>query len=288
MFEVIFLCILGTAWVLFATIQDIKSREVADWLNYSLIIFALGFRFFYSLFSNSLDFSFFYQGLIGLGIFFIFGNVLYYSHFFAGGDAKLMIALGTILPFSYSFILNLRLFLVFFLVFLFIGAVYGIACSFVLAIINYNSFNKEFKKRFKNSKKIISVFLIIGILFLFLGYFYELFLFLGIIVFLSPYFLIFAKSVEECCMIKKLKPNELTEGDWLYEDVSIKGNKIYSKWEGLNKKEIALLKKHKKDVKIKQGIPFVPVFLISFILYLIFYFYGILFGTLILSNLFGF
>jgi len=50
------------------------------------------------LFSEA-GFGFFYQGLIGLGIFFVLGNALYYGRMFAGGDAKLMIALGAVLPF---------------------------------------------------------------------------------------------------------------------------------------------------------------------------------------------
>ena len=48
---VVLIC-LALVWILFATIQDLRSREVANWLNFSLIIFALGLRFFYGLFSN--------------------------------------------------------------------------------------------------------------------------------------------------------------------------------------------------------------------------------------------
>ena len=102
MFEVIFLFVLALIWIMFATVQDIRKREVANWVSFSLIIFALGFRFFYSLFSD-MGFDFFYQGLIGFGIFLILGNLLYYGKMFAGGDAKLMIALGAVLPFSVIF-----------------------------------------------------------------------------------------------------------------------------------------------------------------------------------------
>jgi Flp pilus assembly protein protease CpaA len=60
MFEVIFLIVLAVVWIGAATICDLKSREVPNWINFSLIIFALGFRFFYSLFSqNAQGFSFF-------------------------------------------------------------------------------------------------------------------------------------------------------------------------------------------------------------------------------------
>jgi len=59
MLEIIFLVLLGLIWIIFAVVQDIKKKEIANWLNFSLIIFALGFRFFYSLFENS-GYGFFY------------------------------------------------------------------------------------------------------------------------------------------------------------------------------------------------------------------------------------
>ena len=116
MIEVIFLWILGLIWIISASVQDLKKREIANWLSFSLIIFALGFRFFYSFFTG--DFNFFYQGLIGLGIFFVLGNLFYYARIFAGGDTKLMIALGPILAFKDKFISNLEIFALFFLIFI--------------------------------------------------------------------------------------------------------------------------------------------------------------------------
>ena len=114
MFEV-YLIVLAVVWMIFAVIQDLKSKEIANWLNFSLLIFALGFRFFYSLFNGS--FSYLYQGLIGFGIFFIAGNLLYYGKMFAGGDTRLMYSLGAILPFSTVFATNLKIFAVFFFYF---------------------------------------------------------------------------------------------------------------------------------------------------------------------------
>lgn len=133
MIEVIFLVVLALIWMLFATVQDLKMREVANWLNFSLIIFALGFRFFWSLFAAD-SFAFFYQGLIGFGIFFVLGNLFYYGRMFAGGDAKLMIALGAILPFSDNFSVNFNIFIWFFLLFIFIGSIYGFIWSAYLAV----------------------------------------------------------------------------------------------------------------------------------------------------------
>ena len=52
----IVLIVLAFIWIVFASIQDWRTKEVSDWLNASLLIFALLFRFLYSLFSNSWNF----------------------------------------------------------------------------------------------------------------------------------------------------------------------------------------------------------------------------------------
>jgi len=271
MYEVIFLIVLALIWIVFATIQDIRTREVANWLNFSLIIFALGFRFFYGLFSQS-NFGFFYQGLIGLGIFFVLGNALYYGRMFAGGDAKLMIALGVVLPFSEIFKINLRIFAGWFFIFLFVGALYGLAVSLYLGIVNFKKFRGEFSKRLKGKRKFIYPVMLIGLVLMVFGFIENLFFYLGVLVFALPYFYLYAKSVEEVCMIRKIKTKYLTEGDWLYSDLKVGGKIIKASWDGLNKKDIELIRKEHKEVKIKQGIQFVPVFLISFVVLVYFYF----------------
>jgi len=279
----VFLLILALIWIIFASVQDLKKREVANWLNFSLIIFALGFRFFYSVFnpSNSFfGFNFLIQGLIGLGIFFVLGNLFYYGRIFAGGDAKLMIALGAILPLSNSLFINLKIFAVFLFIFLVIGAIYGFIWSFVLVSKNTKDFKEEFFKIFKTNKNKVYSTMILGLLLMFLGFLQSLLLFIGVLVFILPCLFIYAKAIEEVSMVKQVPLKQLTEGDWLYEDLKIKvGRKnkiIKSKWEGLNKEEIKLIRKKYKNktVKIKQGIAFVPVFLISFILLIILYFYS--------------
>ena len=108
--------------------------------------------------------------------------------------------------------------------------------------------------------------MVLGLILMTIGFFEELFFVLGIFIFGIPYVFIYAKAIDETCMIKKINPKELTEGDWLYKDVKISKNKIIkANWEGLSLKEIKLLKKSKKQILIRQGIPFVPVFLIAFL-----------------------
>ncbi|MFH1431038.1 MAG: prepilin peptidase, partial [Nanoarchaeota archaeon] len=169
MIEVIFLICLALVWIGFASVQDLKNREVANWLSFSLIIFALGFRFFYCLFDSG-NFAFFYQGLIGLGIFFILGNLLYYGRMFAGGDAKLMIALGAVLPFSENFFTNLNIFVLFFFVFLFSGAVYGLVISTGLCLRNFKKFKNEFFRLFKKNKKLFYAPMIFGLILMACGF----------------------------------------------------------------------------------------------------------------------
>ncbi len=274
MFEVIFLFVLGLIWIVFATVQDVRRREIANWLNFSLIVFALGFRFFYSLFSD-LGFHFFYQGLIGFGIFLILGNLLYYGKMFAGGDAKLMIALGAVLPFSVIFNDNLKTFVLFFVLFLLVGAVYSIGASIYLSFRNFKKFKREFSKQFKKNKKLSILAIFVALILVAFGFLDSLFFVLGSMVFVLPYLYIYVKSVDEACMIKKVRTTKLTEGDWLYKDLKVGKKTIKAKWDGLSKAEIKLIQRKLNFVTIRNGIPFTPVFLISFILLFFFWRIGL-------------
>ncbi len=267
-FPELFLIGLALIWLVFAVIQDIKTREVADWLNFSLIMFALGFRFFYSLFNS--QWWFLIQGIIGLGVFIVLGNLLYYCRIFAGGDAKLLIALGTVLPLSNSFKGDLLIFGLFLFLFLLCGALYGIFYSFVLISSDVGKFKKNFKGMFKKNKKYIYLSLVLAIVIAILGMWIKLFIALALIIFILPYLFIMAKTVEEIFMIKSLSVKDLREGDWLYEDLKIGKRIIKKDFEGLSKKDIDFIRKnYRKNVVIKEGIPFVPVFFIAFVLFLL-------------------
>jgi Flp pilus assembly protein protease CpaA len=267
MYEVIFLWVLALAYIIFAVVQDFKTREIANWITFSLAIFAIVFRFFYSLFGDS-GFSFFFQGLIGFAIFFALGNLFYYSRVFAGGDAKLMIALGAILPISEIFSINFFNFVTFLLIFLFSGFAYILIASIVLCIRNFKSFRKEFLSQIKRNKTIFLLCNTIGIAFLIIGIFWFTFLTLGILTLLLFYLYLFSKSIDEVCMIKNIQSNHLREGDWLYSDVHIGKNVIKASWDGLTKQEISQIKKKYEKTKIRQGIPFSPNFLIAFAIFI--------------------
>ena len=65
----------GLAGSLAASVSDIKTREVPDWLNYSLIFSGLSIRLIFSLFSSK--WSYFLFGELGFGLMFLFGYLLY-------------------------------------------------------------------------------------------------------------------------------------------------------------------------------------------------------------------
>jgi hypothetical protein len=290
----IILTTIAIIWLVTATLQDIRKREVANWLNFSLIIIGLGIRAITSIIAN--EKGYFINALLFLLIFFVLANILYYGRIFAGGDAKLLIALGVIFATTPSFLQHIQTlfplqnekyqllqsmiipfeahFLITFLVnVLFLGSLYGIIYSIVLSILNRKVFLKEFRKAIRKKTFLKLIYLFPAFLFLMIAIMDKerVLLVLAVSLAALPYLFIFVKSVENSCMLRSLKPAELTEGDWLAKPLKLnaKGKKkmiIKPNWQGLSKKEINLIKKAKiKEVVIKQGIPFVPVFLIALI-----------------------
>ncbi len=264
-YENLFLIVLGLVWIVGAVLQDIRRREVDNLWNFSLIGFALAYRLAISIFTSNMWFLL--NGLIGFVIFFALGNLFYYSRLFAGGDAKLLMALGVILPLSYSWIANIKIFGYFHLLFLIGGSVYALIYAICLIFTNHKKFGKEFGNQWKVYKKLFFIGLIFALAWTLIAYFISQvsFVLIGLVILLFPILFVFAKSIEESCMIKKVSPDKVTEGDWLYKDILVKGKKIKSDWEGVSKKELGMIRKSKKKFLIKYGIPFTPAFLFGFI-----------------------
>ncbi len=74
----------------------------------------------------------------------------------------------------------------------------------------------------------------------------------------------FSFYIEKTLLIKRVPSSKLVEGDWLAAPVKI-GKKLLKENKALTSGDINLLKKHKKYVYIKDGIPFVPVLCVSFL-----------------------
>lgn len=276
------LLIIGLFILVFATITDIKTKEVPDYLNYSIIVAAFGLRLLYSISKN--EWSFLLYGTIGFGVFVGIGYLMFYTGQWGGGDSKLLMAVGVVFATYPTVLLNyfnpkLNWFFPFILILnlLIVGGIYGLIYSGILAIKNRAYFSKEHKKLRKKRKMFgyISVFATIILIITGIfspGLLLTVFLItVGILIFLFYQLWLFAKAVENGCMLVWTPTNKLIEGDWIAKAVKYK-NKIICgpKDLGIEKNQIRTLKKYKiKNVLVKHGIAFVPPFLISIIISLI-------------------
>lgn len=259
--------------IIMACLQDLKRREVDNWLNFFLFVGGVVFVLYQALLAR--DWGIVIQlGFSIITLFFVM-NMFYYGRVFAGGDSKLLLALSAFFVAS-SFkgtIFNIGIFLLFLMVG---GSVYGLIYSFIIYFKHRKASNKEMAKCFKDSVW-IRYFIGFSLVVIFIGVVFNIFnlgmgglLILFGCLFLSfPLLYIFSKALESVCMVKILDGKDLREGDWLAEDVKVKGRVIKAKWDGLREKDLKLLR-IKRKVKVKEGLPFVPAFLIAFIAYAIF------------------
>lgn len=267
--EYLFLYFLGFVAIIFAVIQDLRTREIANWLTFSLIAFTLAYRAIYSIYSN--NFMFFIYGLFGLIFFVALGYFFYYSKVFAGGDAKLLFGIGAIFP--YKSALDYAYYGLGFILFLFTGGViYTLIYSFFLVNKNFNSFKKSFSEQLSKKRYFFVLSLILAI-FVYITKSSNdssiLILLFSFFVLFSPLLFVYVKAVELSCMVQFVNPNILTEGDWLERDVSVNGRLIRKNFSGLTFNEILILRKKGKKVLIKTGVPFAPAFLIAFVVLII-------------------
>jgi|WetSurMetagenome_2_1015567.scaffolds.fasta_scaffold162151_1 Flp pilus assembly protein protease CpaA len=265
--EYIFLFGLAFIFTLVASIQDLKKREVANWLNFSIIAFALAYRAFYAVQTKNADF--FFLGILGFVIFVCLAYVFYYSKIFAGGDAKLLMAYGIILPYkSYSSLFLTSLVFIFFL--FLIGAIYSLLYSLLIVSRNKQKFRKEFFRVYHRNK-IILILATCAALVLLVFSFFNIILIPISLLLLTPILFAYTKSLEKC-MLVVLSAKELTEGDWIESDIKIsKRITIKKTVHGLTNEDIKILRKCKKKVLVKQGIPFVPAFLFALIIMALFF-----------------
>lgn len=260
------LMLISLIGLIVASYTDIRTREVPDWLNYSLIGAGFGLRLLYSIIGWNINV--FLYGVYGFLVFLAVGLIMYYFGQWGGGDSKLLMGLGVLigLEFEQNFLIN------FFIMILVIGAVYGMAYSIFLAIRKWNSFKKKFlelnESYIKIKRIIIVVCVVLFVVSFFLDFFVRLPLYLIIVFILSGFYIfVFARAIERVAMIKFVKPNQLTEGDWIVNDIKVRGKYVTGPKElGITKEQIAVLKKARlKKVLIKEGIPFVPSFLIAYL-----------------------
>lgn len=257
--------IIALIFVLIATLTDIKTREVPYFVTNGLLITALALRIFFSI--RDVSFNPILYGIYGFLIFGIFGYLLFRINIWGGADVTILAGLGLLFGFKlgetfmFSYLINLFI----------IGGVLGIIFCF------YKGIRYRKKLKYKSIKHINLIYLITTFLLL-LNYFLindiilKLTLTLLIIFIpLSILLLNYVKQVQKRLMDVKIEVPKLTEGDWVVDDVKVNGKTIVrSKDNGLSIKQLETLNKLYKQNKIKkvlirEGMPFLPSFLVSLI-----------------------
>ena len=278
--------LLSFAALLTGSITDLKTREVPDFVNYGFIISGIALNLLFSVIYS--DFSFIIHSIVGLGIFFGIAWVMFYAGQWGGGDSKMLMGLGAMIGID-VFFKKPQFLLDFFINALFIGAIYGLLWSIFLAFKNKKKFWKEFKKISSENnviklKKIVLIFILAILILLFITYEKNFFikkvffmlLSLAFLILTTFYLWLFVKAIEKSSMYKLAEPSRLTEGDWIVNDVYVGRQYICGPKDlGINKKQIKkLINFYKigkvKKILIKEGIPFVPSFLIAFVVALVF------------------
>lgn len=257
-----------------ASITDLKTREVPDWLSYGAITAGILIRLGYSVYFW--DYSYIAYGITGGVVFFGIACLMFYTGQWGGGDSKILVALGSI--FGVDFSLN-QFSLHFLMNFIFVGALYSVIWTGFIGMKNLSELKEKISILYGNKAKYYALFLLsLTLLILFVMLFSYLpssfktamMLFLSAS-WLSFYLLVIIKAVEQL-MQKNVAPEEITEGDWIVNDIIIDGKRICGPKDlGIEQKQIdeliMLKKKNKiKTVLVKYGIPFIPSFLLTLLI----------------------
>ncbi len=293
------LLLVTLAFLAFASFSDMRTREVADELSLGLFAAALAIRLLYSVWST--DPAFFLVPFAVSCGFLIFGLVMYGLKQWGGGDLLLLVGLGaafgtlpadlaqafprraaaaaSLMPFWLGFIVNI----------LVVGSAYGLLWI-LYYFLTRPSLKKVFVQQVRKNWLILSITLAISLISLKLvgiaGSFLNISLFLIILL------IMLSKSVESDIFVKKISPGDLRVEDWLVKDVTARGRVIASASSpGLTKTDIAAIKHafsagtlDGREIVVKEGIPFVPVFPLALVL-------TVAFGdpiTLLLLRIYGF
>ena len=275
----ILLIIVSLIALIFSSITDLRTKEVPDWLSHGLISAALAIRLLHAVIFQ--EPSYFIFGLLGFIIMFIIGNIFYHTKQLGGGDAKLAMGLGAAFATSPFYIsTGIPFLIILFGYIMVIGAIYGVIWAIYLITKDFKNFKSEVKKltktRYMKIFKIIALIIagvFLAIIFFVLSYPSSKILMaaITIVTLIYPYIFMAAKAIENIHFYKTIIIENLVEGDWIAENVKKNNKIIIPKKTMITKKDLQKLKQNNiRQVVIKDGIPFVPPFLIGTVLALIF------------------
>ncbi len=246
-----------TLAVLFiASYTDVRTREIPDWVSYSFIAGILGIQ---AILSLRLGWAHLLFSLLGLVLMIALAYGLYYAGLWGGGDSKILMGMGAV----FGFHVNL---LLFFVALLFAGAVWGLGWMGMVAARNRNAVWSAFRKQLQKTRTThLSMVLLMAVCVV-LTFFNSLFWVLIPLPLGLFYLFLVVDIVEQVGFIKKVPLSKVTEGDWLAEDILLRG-KTLSARKTLEREDLQLLKDHHiHHVLIKYGVPFMPAFLVAYLL----------------------
>jgi Flp pilus assembly protein protease CpaA len=256
------LLMLGLIFLVLASLHDLKTREVPDYLSYAFICIAIIVQLYYTLITRNYQHGMLV--LLSCVAATIFSVLMYKARQWGGADAKLTIALSLCLTNPD----NPWLFAQYFIHFLVVGALYGTLGSLILILKERKKFGGIVKEELERTKAYYATAAIIlaagGVLVLFNNL-------LGGIMMVTGGLALFSLVLNNAnkLMIKTIPLSKLTEGDWIVEKV-IAGRKVLFNPEkeiDVKQEQITQMKKARvKKVKIIEGIPFIPSFLIAYVI----------------------
>ena len=246
-----------------AGIWDLKTTDIPDKIPHLMMVAGVAIAVAESVLQS--NYWILFSSLISGGSLFAIGFLMYYFGQWGGGDAKILSAIGflipsipsqfpgkIILPFPISFLFNVFL----------IGTIYMLSYAVIYAFMNRKLLGIFFKDVKGNQKVIYLGSVAMFACFFIINYFLSTYLLdyfnLQIALINSILLLIgtvgiyvifkFAKIVQDHGFTKKIPISKLKVGDVLLE------NKLF---EGITEKEIKKLKRTgKRFVSVKEGVRF--------------------------------
>lgn len=227
-----------------ASVWDLKLREVPDYLSYTLV----GSLCMIALYNGM------YMHLLAALLLLAVGWLFVYGGAWGGADAKLLPLFAFVtLPFSLEYFLVLPLLFT-------VGAVYGFVWVFVLTFYHYHGLLQWVQSQSKWWLACIPLFILAA---------YVSFPLAGALAALIL-FTLSISYLHTCEFSQSVPFIKVVPGDWLMVPLTV-GSKTFDGLvtESLCRKIHVLGYQGKIDtVQVKYGIPFIPAFLFTYMLYL--------------------
>jgi len=275
----VFLTIVAITIASYTDLKD-KKREIPNWVSWGLVGVGILGHAVISL--TRWSFTPLFYSLAAAVIFFAIANITFYAGFWGGGDAKLLIGVAAAVPVyplllsnyfnpalaPWPFLLSLTMNIVI------LGSAYGLLYMIFKAAVNLKKFGKEFlhwEKKIRLRYFFLPL-LLIPILFLTDWMLAPTLALLIAFIPAVPTLFIFSRAIEKV-LVYEQKVSELVPGDRPVKNIRQGGKKVYARRIiGLTEEDIKRIKSMcgaGTKIKLRDGIPYTPSFLIGLLFTLI-------------------